>query len=74
MNAAEAAKILDATSQGDGPFNVTCPVCDKPSLAIYDVGTGQAEYMCGHGCTTEDITAHIEAVSRNKTKPNMDSP
>ena len=71
MNAAEAAKILDASVQGSGPFNVSCPVCDKPSLAIFDVGTGAAEFMCGNGCTNEAIKAGIEIASGHKPKPNM---
>jgi hypothetical protein len=71
MNAAEAAKILDASVEGNGPFNVNCPVCDKPSLAIFDVGTGVAEYMCGHGCTVEAIEAEIKIASGKKPKPNM---
>jgi hypothetical protein len=72
MNAAEAARILDASVQGDGPFNVTCPICDKLSLAIYDVGTGQAEFMCGNNCTDDAIKAGIEIASGHKPKPSMD--
>ena len=71
MNATELAKILDASVQGDGPFHVDCPVCSKPSLVIYDVGTRNAEYMCGHGCTGEAIKAGIEVASGHKPKPSM---